>query len=53
MENRKAEKRREEDENGIIVAGPEAHARERAGSDPAHPKLPEKDRPAAKPDTRS
>ncbi|MDM9625375.1 hypothetical protein QTL95_05685 [Rhizobium sp. S152] len=41
----------DEDQNGVIVAGPEAHARERAGKDPDHRKLPEKDKKTAKPNT--
>ncbi len=32
--NPKSGNRWDSDENGVIVAGPEAHARERAGSDP-------------------
>ena len=34
--NRRAKEHVDEDQNGVIVAGPEAHAREHVGKDPAH-----------------
>jgi hypothetical protein len=46
--NRRAKEQVDEDQNGVIVAGPEAHAREHAGKDPAHRILPENDKGAAK-----
>lgn len=47
--NRRAKEHVDEDQNGVIVAGPEAHAREQAGKDPERRKLPEKGKPSAKP----
>jgi len=51
--NRRGKEHVDEDQNGVIVAGPEAHERERAGKDPAHRILPEKHRGPAKSDARS
>ncbi len=34
--NRRATEHVDEDQNGVIVAGPEAHEREHAGKDPAN-----------------
>jgi hypothetical protein len=34
--NRRAKEHVDDDQNGVIVAGPEAHAREHAGKDPSH-----------------
>ncbi|WP_283192788.1 hypothetical protein [Rhizobium sp. AN80A] len=47
--NRRAKEHVDDDQNGVIVAGPEAHAREHAGKDPAHKISPEKDKATAKP----
>jgi hypothetical protein len=46
--NRRAEEHVDEDQNGVIVAGPEAHAREHAGKDPAHKASPSKDKNTGK-----
>ncbi|MBO9126740.1 MULTISPECIES: hypothetical protein [unclassified Rhizobium] len=46
--NRRAKEHVDEDQNGVIVAGPEAHAREHAGTDPAHKVSPSKDKSTAK-----
>jgi hypothetical protein len=45
--DRRATEHVDEDQNGVIVAGPEAHARERKGKDPAHRILPEEDKGTA------
>ncbi|MFK0333467.1 hypothetical protein ACIQUB_20335 [Rhizobium sp. NPDC090275] len=50
--NRRAKEHVDEDQNGVIVAGPEAHAREHAGRDPAHKKSPSKDNRTDKSATR-
>ncbi len=47
--NRKAKEHVDEDQNGVIVAGPEAHARERAGKHPAQSERSRKDKPEDKP----
>ncbi len=51
--NRQAKEHVDEDQNGVIVAGPEAHERERAGKDPAHRVVPEKDKGTTKPNPRT
>ncbi len=55
--DRRAKEHVDEDQNGVIVAGPEAHAREHAGKDPAHKVSPTKDGgtagPAARPGSPS
>ena len=38
--NRRAKEHVDEDQNGVIVAGPEAHARERSGKDSTHKTVP-------------
>ncbi|MFS2151800.1 hypothetical protein [Rhizobium sp. Rhizsp42] len=48
--NRRAKEHVDEDQNGVIVAGPEAHARERSGKDPTHKTAPREDKGAAKSD---
>ncbi|MDF1631370.1 hypothetical protein [Mycoplana sp. MJR14] len=47
--NRKAKEHVDEDQNGVIVAGPEAHARERVGKHPAQSERSRKDKPEDKP----
>jgi hypothetical protein len=48
--NRRAKEHVDEDQNGVIVAGPEAHARERSEKDPTHKTAPGEDKGAAKSD---
>jgi hypothetical protein len=51
--NRRAKEHVDEDQNGVIVAGPEAHERERGGKDPAHRVVPDKDKGTTKPNPRT
>lgn len=50
--NRRAKEHVDEDQNGVIVAGPEAHAREHAGKDPTHKASPIKDESTGKSSVR-
>ncbi|MDM9620551.1 hypothetical protein [Rhizobium sp. S96] len=51
--NRRAKEHVDEDQNGVIVAGPEAHERERGGEDPAHRVVPDKDKGITKANPRT
>lgn len=50
--NRRATEHVDEEQNGVIVAGPEAHERERSGSNPAHKTSPGDKRNTSKSDVR-